>query len=135
MVHKFVKMTFSLGLAMWFLMTGAMPALHACTYQCCMQPPTKTLEHVGVRAAPEPMECCCGTQTIPCDISRNRHSQVKDIACSTLPRTDNPVHPNPVATTSVESEPETFQGFAVTAGGSCKSPPSPLYLINVSLLC
>ena len=120
-------------LALFLLLAGALPVSYACSGPCCME--TGLDEHSGARRPTTHADCCCNTETAPCNMVADPRFPERDIVETTLYE-KLPVRASLILTTAVESAPKNFRRLITVPSNLCEQRNSPsLYIWNASLLC
>ena len=127
----------ALFLILSLLWAGAVPLVHACSMQCCVQPDTQPQFHgrsedriSGVNT------CCCTGEEEACDLSAGLPRELRGLFGPALQRLEGHAL-SFVAGTTIN--PNTALGlasrFSKRISAFRGAPPTPLYLLNRTLLC
>lgn len=140
-VRKNVRIPLVVGLIMCLLAVGIMPGTHICVCAgaktCCTEPSVLSTQHCAKPiTVAKPINCCCGTEIPQCNMSECSKSKVPDLALLALPKVEN-LSPLDIAVvaTDIQLFSDLHSDFTMHDWTLCKGPPSPIYLITLSLLC
>ena len=128
---------FTLFLAMSLLGGWTVWAELACGGPCCVaeSPLPRAMDHDG-KMAVAAGGCCCGNEALPCDLEQDELPEAPPRALVAPTRVQPPAA-NPLAVNQPGARPVN-PVVALRCSGADppdRSPPDPLYLHHLSLLC
>jgi hypothetical protein len=134
-IHAYFKICLSLGLALYFSFSGAIPFAEACPCPCCSGPHAVAQEGAArEKVVSGSGNCCCEAPTTTCGMWENPYSPAPYMATSGPSPTKQVFFLPPVAGGGDSKFP--LRHFSVYSPFNCPvGTPLPLYLFNVSLLC
>jgi hypothetical protein len=135
--QKACRNIIALFLVLSLLWIGAVPLVHACTMQCCVQPDTQPQFHgrsedriSGVNT------CCCTGEEEACDLSTGVPREFRGLIGPASQRLDGHTLSFVAgATINFSTVLSPASRFYTRISAFRAAPPIPLYLLNRALLC
>jgi len=136
-LRKALHITFALNLALCLLWIGITPLHHAQAESCGMKWEVSSLHHVTrINAAAEPWKACWGGKTASCQVSECCAWELPDFALFPLPTVGSRIPSHITTASHMVFPPLGFsRGLTNKSWALALSPPIPIFLMNVSLLC